>query len=96
MLIPRFSLLQLLVITTAAAVFCYVVAMATRNHLWAIAISLAVGSVLLALVIHALFFAFAWVLSLVGGLFTRQRVAASPFANATPPPQLITPPEDAE
>ena len=96
MLIPRFSLRQLLAITTASALFCYVIAMATRGQQWAIAISLAISSVLLALVVYAAVFAIAWLLTLMGGLFARQNVAASPFANAAPPPQLVTPPEDPE
>jgi hypothetical protein len=96
MLIPRFSLRQLLVITTASAIFCYVIAMATRGHLWAMAIAIAVSSVISALIVHAGLFALAWLLTLIGGLFTKQHVAASPFANAAPPPQLITPPEDSE
>jgi hypothetical protein len=96
MLIPRFSLRQLLVITTASAIFCYVIAMATRGHQWAMAISIAVSSVLGAFLVYAFLFAGAWVLTLGGRLFTKQNVSASPFATGTPPPQLITPPEDPE
>ncbi len=94
MLIPRFSLLHLLVITTASAVFCYIIAMATRGHQWAMAISLAIGSVLLVFVFHAGIFGIAWLLSLVGRVFMPRAKVTSPFANASPPPQLITPPED--
>ncbi|MEO8497451.1 MAG: hypothetical protein ABI614_20460, partial [Planctomycetota bacterium] len=64
MLIPRFSLRQLLAVTTASALFCYVVGMATRGHQWAIAISTAVSSVLLAFVLYAAVFAVAWLLAL--------------------------------
>ena len=96
MLIPRFSLRQLMAVTTVSALFCYVIAMATRGHQWALAISVAVSSVLLALVVHASLFAVAWLLALVGRLFTKERIAASPFANAAPPLQLVTPPEDLE
>jgi hypothetical protein len=96
MLIPRFSLRQLLAVTTACALFCYVIATATRGQQWAIAVSLAVSSVLLALVVYAVVFAIAWLLTLIGGLFTKRIVATSPFANAAPPPQFVTPPEDTE
>jgi hypothetical protein len=96
MLIPRFSLRHLLILTTASAIFFYVVAMATRGHQWALVVSIAGSSVLLALVVHAVLFAIAWLLTLLGSMFTNRRVAASPFANASPPPQLITPPEDPE
>ncbi|MBC8356007.1 MAG: hypothetical protein H8E66_28860 [Planctomycetes bacterium] len=96
MLIPRFSLRQLLAITTVSSLFCYIIAMATRGHQWAIAITLAISSLLLTLVIHAIIFSVAWLLTLFGGSFSKQRVAVSPFANATPPPQLVTPPEDNE
>lgn len=96
MLIPRFSLWHLLVITTASAIFCYIIAMATRGHQWAMAVSLAIGSVLMALLIHAAIFGVAWLLSLFGRPFTRRAAVTSPFADATPPPQLVTPPEDTE
>lgn len=96
MLIPRFSLRQLLVITTASAIFFYVVAMATRGHQWAMAISIAVSSVFGALIVYTCLFGIAWLLTLAGGSFTKRRVASSPFANAAPPPQVITPPEDTE
>ena len=96
MLIPRFSLRQLLIITTVSAFFCYLLAMATRGHQWAIALSFAVSSILCALIVYAAVFILAWLLAVVGGLFTKQKVAASPFANAAPPPQFITPPEDQE
>lgn len=96
MLIPRFSLRLLLLITTASAIFCYVLAMATRGQEWAIVFSIAVSSVLLALIVHAVLFAIAWMLALMGSMFTKPHVAASPFADAAPPPQLITPPEDPE
>ena len=84
MLIPRFSLRQLLAVTTASALFCYLLGMAVRGHQWAIAISLALGSFLCALVVYAVLFAMAWFLALIAGLFTKQNVAASPFAGAAP------------
>jgi hypothetical protein len=96
MLIPRFSLRQLLAITTASAIFCYLLAMAARGHQWAIATSLAISSVLCALLVYVAVFAVAWLLTMVGGMLTKQNVAASPFATAAPPPQFITPPEDQE
>ena len=71
MLIPRFSLRQLLALTTASALFCYVIAMAARGHQWAIAISLAISSVLLGLVVHAVVFVMAWLLTLLGRQVTR-------------------------
>jgi hypothetical protein len=48
------------------------------------------------LIVYAVLFAIAWMLTRMGGLFTKQHAAASPFADAVPPPQLITPPEDPE
>lgn len=96
MLIPRFSLRQLLAVTTASALFCYVIALATRGHAWAITISIAISSILLAFAVHAMVFAVAWLLALAGSLFTKRTVAASPFASAALPPQFVTPPEDPE
>lgn len=96
MLIPRFSLRQLLTFTTVSALFCYLLAMAAHGHQWAIAISLAISSVHCALIVYAAVFAVAWLLTVVIGLFTRQHAASSPFATAVPPPQFVTPPEDQE
>ncbi len=114
MLIPRFSLQQLLVITTASSIFFYAITMATRGHQWALAVSMAIGSVLLVLVVHTSAFVIAWLLALVGRLFPttqfgrtfartqggraflQDSAATSPFADASPPPQFIPPPEDTE
>jgi hypothetical protein len=96
MLIPQFSLRHILVLTTVCALFFYVVAMATRGNQLAIAIAITITSVFVVLAVHAMLFAVAWGLTLLGRLFTKQSIATSPFANATPPPQFIAPPEDVE
>jgi hypothetical protein len=96
MLIPRFSLLQLLAITTGSACFFFIVAAATRGQYWAIAISVALASVLCVAAVYMQLFLAAWVLARIASIFPAQRAAKSPFASAAPPPQFITPPQDVE
>lgn len=57
MLLPRFSLRITLAVLTSAAAFFLVVAEAVRGSLWALGLSVAVGSVLVALFTYAIFFA---------------------------------------
>ena len=63
MLLPRYSLRTTLSLTTAAAFLFVVVGLAVRGHAWAVGISVAVGSLALALAAYAasygLCFAFA-------------------------------------
>jgi hypothetical protein len=94
MLIPRFSLRLLLVLTTVSAVFFFVVAHAVDGHFWAIGVSVAGASLLLTLLVHAFFFFLAWSLTSVCRLVWRPSVPASPFAMA--PPHHSSPPEEPE
>ena len=73
MFLPRFTLRRLLGITAGCAVLSWVVSLAVygelREHLWAAAISVAVGSIALAFVFSVLFFLAAWLVSLLIGQF---------------------------
>lgn len=56
MLLPRFSLRLTLLVLTSAAFFFVVVGQAFRGSVWAVGLTVAVGSVLAALATYAMFF----------------------------------------
>ncbi len=91
MLIPRFSLRLMLGVTTASACFFYLVMRAMRGQHWALGTSIAIGSLLLAMLLHVFFFGLAWLLSLILRPFQSQPIRSSPFAAAGPPEQVIPP-----
>jgi len=95
MLLPRFSLRTLLIATAALGAFFLVLAAAVRGQVWAASITIAVGGVVLAFVLFAVFFAVALVISSVNPLRPRPVLARSPFAQHVPAPQII-PQEDEE
>jgi len=95
MLIPRFSLRFLLVLTTLSGVFFFVVAQAVRGYPWAIALTAALTAFLGTLVLHAMVFGLAWTITYYWRLLARRESIGSPFATSAPPPQVI-PPVDQE
>jgi hypothetical protein len=95
MLIPRFTIRWLLMLTTVCAVFFAIVALALRDHIWAIGVSVGVGSLILAFACYGAVFGVAYVLASLVGAFGRPPSGGTPFATATPPPQII-PPEEPE
>ena len=95
MIVPRFTVRSLLLLMTVCSVFFLVLATAIRGQLWAIAVSAAVGSAVLAFLCYGAFFGVAYLLASVFGLVRRETHAGTPFATAAPPPQLI-PPEEPE
>jgi amino acid transporter len=95
MLIPRFSIRWLLVGTTVCAVFFLIVSLGVRGYLWAAAVSIAVGSLLLVALLQMLFFIVVWSYARLVDVVRPAKQHRSPFAPFTPPPQLIAP-EDPE
>jgi len=91
MLIPRFSIRFLLILTTLCAAFFAIVTLAAQGSQWATAVSVAIAGIVLALSIHAGTFGVAWILASFFGVFRRGKSASSPFADAKPPPQYIEP-----
>lgn len=89
MLIPRFTVRWLLALMAVCALLAFVISLAVGGQLWAMAMSLAVVSVLVVLILHASIFCLAWGAAELWRLATNQRVAASPFATHTPPPQIL-------
>ena len=95
MLIPRFTIRWLLLLTTVSAVFFLVVTCAVRGDAWAVSISLGVVSLAVAFLVYGAFFGAAWLVASVVGLFREGSPRKTPFATAEPPPQII-PPEEPE
>ena len=93
MLIPRFTVRRLLVITAVCGCCFLIFSLGLQGHYWAAAILTVVVSFLLILLLHVGLFAVAWVISL---LVVREasQVVRSPFSEHRQPPQVI--PEDPE
>ncbi len=83
MLIPQFSLRWLLALTTVCAVVFSIVGLAVRGSQWAAAVSVGIGSLVLAVVIYGLVFALVWVFSVVMSALGRRWAgsAGSPFGS---------------
>jgi hypothetical protein len=95
MLIPRFTVRWLFLLMTVCSVFFLIVASAVRGQLWAIALSVAITSAVVAFLCYGVFFGLAYVLASLFGLVRSRPGGGTPFATAAPPPQII-PPEEPE
>jgi hypothetical protein len=98
MLIPRFSIRWLLIITTVFAGYSLLIKIAVDGQAWAAGIAIALGSLFLVMFVHAAFFLASWTLTSVTGLTRGTLFAKSPFAGAEPPPQIVEPrgPDEAQ
>jgi hypothetical protein len=63
MLIPRFTLRRLFLVTTLCAVFFLVLSFALRGYVWAAAISAAGLAVVVSFTLYAALFALTWLVS---------------------------------
>jgi Na+-driven multidrug efflux pump len=95
MLIPRFTIRTLLVLTTVCSVLAFVGGLAVRGQAWATAVSVAVGSLVLTLLCYGTFFGLAFVIASLHGALRAKSRGGTPFATVEPPPQII-PPEEPE
>jgi hypothetical protein len=86
MYLPQFSTRWLLAIIAVCAVFFLVASMAIRGHLWAMAISLAIASIVLTFLLYAASFQVTFLLAQLVGLLRPAARPKSPFAQDTPPP----------
>lgn len=84
----------MLAATAVCGGFFVILAAAVQGKPWATAITIAVGSALLAFLLYAMFFAAAFILSAFQGLQRPVSVVRSPFAQHVAAPQLIVPEED--
>jgi len=87
MLIPQFSLRWLLAVTTVCAVIFSVMGLAVRGSHWAAAVSIAVGSLVVAAMVYALLFAMVWLFSVITSLPGRKSADSgqSPFVERSAP-----------
>jgi len=91
MLIPRFSIRFLLLLTAVCAVFFFVVTLAVQGSQWATAVSVAIAGFLLSMLLQATTFGVAWAISSFFGVFRMEESPSSPFVSAQPPPQYVEP-----
>ena len=94
-LIPHFTIRWLLLMMTISSCFFLILSFAVRGQAWAIAVSLSVGSLLLAFLCYAVVFGLAALIAAARGLLRAAPRSDTPFATAEPPPQII-PPEEPE
>lgn len=94
MLIPRFTIRGLLLLMTVSSFVSLVLTYAVRGRVWAIAVSVGVASLLLAFLGYAFTFGIAYVVAAAASLLRGTAAgAATPFATAEPPPQILPPDE---
>ncbi len=93
MLIPKFSIRFLLGLMTAVAVFCLIASFAMQGQAWALALCLALGSLLSVFLSYALYFWLTLPLSLLDAALRGPPQPTSPFATDRPPPQILPPQE---
>ncbi|MGE0761575.1 MAG: hypothetical protein AB7F89_12860 [Pirellulaceae bacterium] len=91
MLIPRFSVRWLLFLMSLCAVVAFIVSLGMGGRAWAVALAAMLGTAALMAVLYAGLFCVAWGLARMSRLWLDRRVASSPFATHTPPPQIIAP-----
>ncbi len=90
MIIPRFSLLHLLIGTFLCALFSLIIAQAVNGGFGAIAFAIAFGGLALVFMFYGIVFLVTWALALVVAP-VRSKIPRSPFVSAEPPPQLHPP-----
>lgn len=95
MIVPQFSLRQLLFIVALCGVFSVVLANATQGAPWAIAICVVLGWFLLLFTLFAIVFAVAWLFAIVMGSSTERPRLGSPLAADAPAP-VVAPTEEIE
>lgn len=93
MLIPKFSLRFMLGLMAVVAVYCLIVSFAVRGHVWAIAINIALASLISVFISYAFYFLLTLPMSLLDQAFQGPRQPTSPFATSQPPPQILPPQE---
>lgn len=80
MLVPQYSIRLLLAVTTACAVLFSIVGLAVRGSAWATAVSVAIGSLGILVLVSGVLFAVVWVFSVVTSKRGRRAGAGrSPF-----------------
>ena len=91
MLIPRFSVRWLMLLTAVCAVFFLVMRYAALGRFWAIGLAATVLTLALAMLVYGLLFVLAFVLAGLLRLVRPTSPSVSPFATDSLPPQVIAP-----
>lgn len=96
MLAPQFTTRRMLLLIAFCSVLFLVLSLAVRGQLWAIALSVGIGSVGLMFIAFALFFQVSFVLAKFLGVVGPTEKPVSPFAKDTAPPTYVQPQNPAE
>jgi hypothetical protein len=91
MLAPQFTTRRMLLLIALFSVFFLVLSMAVQQQVWAIALSIGVGTLVLTFLAFAMFFQISFVLAKLVGLFAGTKKPVSPFAKDTAPPVYVAP-----
>ena len=94
MLIPRFTVRKLFILTTVSGLAFLLVSFGFQGHHWAVGISVTIASLLLIFLLYGMLFGVTWTLSRMFPGRSSGLPANSPFAEHRSPPQVI--PEDSE
>jgi hypothetical protein len=93
MLIPRFTIRWLLLLTVACALVAMLASMALKGSIVAISMTIALGGAVGMILLYAIVFCVAWGAAKLWRQFATVRSSTSPFATHTLPPQLLRPDE---
>jgi hypothetical protein len=90
MVIPRFTLLWLLILVTASAGVSFILSFAHRGHAWALGLLAGLASLALVLLLHAAAFSLAWIYTQLGYMIRGPVVVRgdSPFKSGTKLPEV--------
>ena len=81
----------MLLLIALCSVFFLVLSMAVQKQIWAVAVSIGVGSIALMFLAFAIFFQISFVVAKLAGLFAGRKKTTSPFAKDTAPPTYVPP-----
>jgi len=79
MLIPQYTIRWLLGVTTACAGVFSILALGVRGVVWAAAVSIALGSLVILMLLYALLFALIWGVAMAVPRWGAPRAGRSPF-----------------
>jgi hypothetical protein len=90
MVIPRFTLLWLLILVTACAGVSFVLSFAHQGHAWALGLLAGLASLATVLTLHAAAFSLAWIYTVLGFAIRGGAVVRgdSPFKPGTKAPEV--------
>lgn len=93
MLLPKFSIRLMLVLTAVTAVFFFIVSLAVNGSKWAVGLSLGFGLIPVFFLAYAFFFLIAYILTRFTKVARPKVQPVSPFSPESLPTQIIPPKE---